>query len=178
MRQVPYLLIGNGRMAKHFSHYLHLSKIPHFCWHRHSPIALTELVAQTRYILLLISDDVIASFVASHSNLFIGKQLIHFSGAYYDPTILGLHPPMSFVENLYELECYQKIPFFIDQAAIHFTDIFPTLKNPSYYVPPEKKAFYHSLCVLANNFTTILWDKFFREMQQQFNAPKEALVCY
>ena len=178
MRQVPYLIIGNGRVASHFRHYLTLSGLSYYQWHRSSAESLATLVEASQTILLLISDNALGSFVAAHESLFKNKQLVHFSGAHYYPNILGLHPLMSFAKDWYDLKLYQVIPFFIDRENIRLTDIFPGLVNPYFYVAPQQKAYYHALCVIANNFTTILWEKFFREMHARFAVPKEALLCY
>ena len=35
MRQVPkYLVIGNGRLGQHLSHYIELLSLPHLAWNR------------------------------------------------------------------------------------------------------------------------------------------------
>lgn len=47
-----------------------------------------------------------------------------------------------------------------------------------YSNPPSKKAYYHALCVMANNFTTLLWQKFFNEMTTAFNASLNDLKPY
>jgi hypothetical protein len=66
MRQVPnYLLIGNGRVARHFQHYFSLLQLPYQTWHRHEPdTKLTQQLESATHVLLLISDRAIAAFAA------------------------------------------------------------------------------------------------------------------
>jgi 2-dehydropantoate 2-reductase len=40
------------------------------------------------------------------------------------------------------------------------------------------KAYYHSLCVMANNFTTLLWQKFFKELSTQCQIPAQAALPF
>ena len=40
------------------------------------------------------------------------------------------------------------------------------------------KKFYHALCVLSGNFTVILWNKFFTELEKTFNLEKEIAHPY
>ncbi|TAL33488.1 MAG: DUF2520 domain-containing protein [Alphaproteobacteria bacterium] len=69
MRQVPkYLIIGNGRVARHFVHYFSLLKIKQYSqWDRSQPVArLKELVDDSNRILLAIRDDAIEPFIDEH----------------------------------------------------------------------------------------------------------------
>lgn len=183
MRQVPaknssYLLIGSGRLAKHLIHYFGLVKIPLNLWNRrdHSAAELTQLVGQSDKILLAIADQAIEKFVAEHD--FSGKSIIHFSGALTVPRTTSAHPLMTFSERFYDLDFYQKIPFILEQDGPDFPQIFPELPNPSFRIAAEKKAFYHSLCVMAGNFTGLLWKKLFQEFEGELAIPKEAALPY
>ncbi len=71
MRQVPrnvsYLLIGNGRVARHFQHYFSLLQLPFVTWQgSESPSLLREQIRHASHILLLISDDAIDSFIDAY----------------------------------------------------------------------------------------------------------------
>lgn len=68
-KKSPYLLIGNGRLARHFNHYLNLSTIPHLQWWRSASADLQPLIKQSEKILVLIRDDAIESFVEQHKSL-------------------------------------------------------------------------------------------------------------
>lgn len=177
MRQVPYILIGNGRVATHFCHYFSLSNIPYRQWSRSQSLAtLKTLVDQSDTVLLLITDSEIENFIIENAFL-QKKRLIHFSGSLYTPLAYGAHPLFPFREKLYDLDVYQKIPFILEHEEYCLKDLLPELANPSYNIPKALKPFYHSLCVLSGNFTVILWQKFFSELEK-LNIPKEVAHLY
>lgn len=174
MRQAPlqYAVIGDGRMANHFCHYLDLSGVSFSRWSRSADASLLNQLSRATCIVLLISDQAIEPFIQQHAVL-AGKRIIHFSGAQTIAGATGMHPLFSFPSHLYSLETYQKIPFIVDQDNVSFQDVFPMLLNPSFSIDPLKKPYYHALCVMANNFTTLLWRKFCSEMEGQFAIPSE-----
>ena len=61
-----YGLIGRGRLARHMAHYLALEgcRITH--WHRGLDRNPTSVLNDAEVVLLAISDDAIAGFVAEH----------------------------------------------------------------------------------------------------------------
>ena len=97
MRQVPkYLLIGNGRVARHFQHYFTLLQIPFAAWHRQEPLAkLHSQLEQATHILLLISDQAIDEFSITHLQ---GSNAlrIHFSGSLVSQTCFWRSPTDEF----------------------------------------------------------------------------------
>lgn len=177
MRQVPHpLIVGDGKMATHFGHYLSLLGIPHSSWSRRSASAhtLKTLFNASTLTVLLISDSALEPFIQAHPYLKT-KPLVHFSGAQVIPAVLGAHPLMTFSSELYELETYKKIPFIVEagqQNPLHF------LPNSFYEISPELKSYYHMLCVLSGNFTCILWQKFFNEFETRFHFPKQVGELY
>lgn len=177
MRQVPrYGIIGNGRMARHFTHYLHLLSIPYIQWSRaeqHSNTSLNTLISQCNPIIILISDAVIETFIHNYP-LLHDKTLVHFSGNLITPLAYSAHPLMTFNHSLYELSCYEKISFIIEKEGLLFDELLPGLANPHFAIPKTLKPLYHSLCVLSNNFTVLLWQKFFSELENTFDIPKHA----
>jgi len=177
MGQVPiYLIIGNGRMARHFSHYLSLLRLPFRQWSRSLGIPLSEVSTKNSpSILLLISDSAIEPFIAEHPCL-SGKRLVHFSGQLVTDMAYGAHPLMTFGPELYALQDYQKIPWILEQGAPSFSELLPGLANPHFVISKHEKDYYHALCVMSNNFTTLLWSKFFNEMGGRFQIPKEHLL--
>jgi len=180
MEQVPtYLIVGNGRMARHVSFYFGQIGIPHIQWARktHSEEDLQRFVAKASHVLILISDSAIEIFIKEHSCL-QGKILIHFSGSLVTSLAYGLHPLMSFTDDLYSLEAYKKIPFVCDVGVASFSELFPKLTNLSYTLPSELKSRYHALCVMSNNFTTLLWQKFYSELEHTLNIPSIAIHPY
>ncbi|PWU05283.1 MAG: hypothetical protein C5B43_03610 [Verrucomicrobia bacterium] len=177
MKQVPkYAIIGNGRFARHIAHYLTLLKINFLQWARktHSLDDLKTTISQSSHILLLISDKAITSFIEENPFLKY-KTLIHFSGSLVTPLAFGTHPLMTFPSDLYDLKTYTTIPFIYDDNAPPFYQLFPQLPNPHYPLPPSLKSFYHTLCVMSNNFTTLLWQKFYQELTQTLNLPTHVI---
>ena len=180
MRQIPnYLIIGSGRLSKHLSYYFALSNLSFNNWSRanNNQKQLEEFVKSSYVIILAISDDAIANFI--EQNLTITNQiLVHCSGSLAIENAIGMHPLMSFSNELYDHKTYQKIPFIVDSKIEDFKKIFPTLNNQAYFIPKEEKAYYHALCVMSGNFTTILWSKLFQELEMRLNIPKEAAFLY
>lgn len=179
MRQVPYyLIIGDGRMATHFCHYLSLLHIPFIQWSRkqHLFADLKTHIHHASHILLLIRDSAIAPF----QEQYIGKNktVIHFSGQLSVEGIHSVHPLMTFTNDLYDLERYKSIPFVLIEKGPPFSSLFPDLPNPAYYIAKELKTFYHALCVIGNNFSCLLWKKLFQEFAQTLKLPSEAAVPY
>jgi predicted short-subunit dehydrogenase-like oxidoreductase (DUF2520 family) len=170
MRQVPrYLIVGNGRVARHFCHYLSLLDIQYSQWHRPQSIGqLAKEAATATHILVLIMDSAIEPFIASHLAKTPAVK-IHFSGALVTGLAHGAHPLMTFGKNLYTLEKYRSIPFIADTKE----NLLPGLPNQQFFLPPDKKALYHAYCVLAGNFSCLLWQKFFNGLGE-LNLPPEA----
>lgn len=180
MRQVPqYLIVGNGRMARHCQHYFQLLELSYLTWSRreNSKHELKQLCQRATHILLLISDDAIANFIQLH-NCLATKILIHFSGSLVLDNCYAAHPLMTFNEQLYELEKYQAMPFIVSQQAPDFTHLLPGVPNQHYRIPDQDRAYYHALCVMSGNFTTTLWQKLLSELQQRWDIPPEAAYPY
>lgn len=178
MQQVPYGIIGAGRMARHFGYYLSQLDIPFLQWSRSQPMAgITTLVQGSERIVILINDNAIEAFVESHPILKT-KPLIHFSGQLHTPLATGAHPLLSFGMDIYPLQVYQQMPFILEDTAFTFSELFPGLANPHYFIAAAQKSLYHSLCVLSGNFTVLLWQKFFKELPQTLGIPADAGQLY
>lgn len=175
MRQVPeYLIIGHGRVARHFLHYFSLLNIPAAHWHRGLPPSALQDAAR---ILVLVSDGAIESVIDAHLQGREGVK-IHFSGALTTPKAFGAHPLMTFGPDLYTLEKYRGIPFITDDDAPPFAELLPGLPNPHARLSPALKAKYHAMCVMSGNFTCILWQKMFATMQNEFGIAPELAHPY
>jgi hypothetical protein len=161
-----YLIIGSGRTSKHFSHYFQLLNLPFQSWNRHKPVEqLRQLMKANTHVLVLISDSAIEGFYREFCNS--GPEhpaFIHFSGALEIPGMQSTHPLMTFSESLYDLETYRKIPF-VTTSTQSLADLLPGLPNQAFQIRPEQKPFYHALCVMSGNFTTLLWQKMAAEMK-------------
>ena len=175
----PCAIIGDGRMAAHFTRYLEMSGITYKRWSRraNSKDDPVEYLKGTRAVFLLIRDDAIAGFVEEHPGL---KKMnpIHFSGSLHIKDIPSIHPLMTFSKELYPLEKYNTIPFIHEKGKVSLSDILPELPNPSRAMDFGKKSLYHSLCVLSGNFTTMLWQKAFSDFQDKLDLNSELLIPY
>lgn len=179
MGQVPhYLLIGKGRVARHFQHFLSLLSLPFSTWHRGERyLQLDEQLKKASHVLLLINDDAIEDFSAKYLTNTSALR-IHFSGSLVSDTIIGAHPLMSFSRTLYTLEQYQSIPFVIDHDAPDFEHLLPGLLNQHIRLHKSKKPKYHALCVMSGNFSCMLWQKFFASLEHEFNIPRTLCFPY
>jgi hypothetical protein len=179
MRQVPhYLIIGNGRVARHFRHYFSLLNLPVSGWSRcESSRQLKTLVPAATHILVLISDGAIEPFISEY--LADAKAVkVHFSGALVSDKAYGAHPLMTFNTGLYTLDKYQSVPFVVDATAPDFAALLPGLPNSHVTLAPALKAKYHALCVLGGNFSCLLWQKFFTALVSEFHLPAEIGHAY
>jgi predicted short-subunit dehydrogenase-like oxidoreductase (DUF2520 family) len=183
-----YAIVGGGRLARHFSEYFRLLDIPHNCWARDhgSPIntfnlpdaeqRLKETVGNADRVLLLVSDTSITALLKQY--LFLhAKKLIHCSGSLSVPGVAGAHPLMTFTDSLYELDTYQKVPFVVE-AGQTFTQLFPALPNPHFMINTQDKARYHAMCVMAGNFSQLMWKGISDRFEQQFELPATTLHPY
>ena len=177
--QNTYTIIGDGRVAGHFAHYLSFLEIPFFRWARKtsSEKDLQRNLAESSHVAILISDSAIEGFIDDHPEL-SKKTLVHFSGSLVTPLACGAHPLMTFTNELYSEDLYRKMPFFLDEKRIRFEQLLPGLDNQHYYVDPALRPLYHALCVTSGNFTTILWNSFFSKLTDQFGLPPEVAYPY
>ena len=183
-----YAIVGGGRLARHFSEYFRLLEIPHNCWARDhgSPIntfnlpdaeqRLKETVSNADRVILLVSDTSITAMLKQYPFLH-AKKLIHCRGSMSVPGVAGAHPLMTFTDSLYELDSYQKVPFVVE-AGQRFTQLFPGLPNPHLVISAQDKARYHAMCVMAGNFSQLMWKGISDRFEQQFELPAKTLHPY
>ncbi len=177
MRQVPaaahFLLVGDGRLARHFAHYLRLENLSFDQWSRRLGGSLETLADRCTHVLLAISDSAIEPFLTAHP--FLRTHVcVHFSGALVTPAVPSIHPLMTFGPDLYSLDEYRAIPFVLEKGRIVE---LPGLTNVVVELSPEAKPLYHALCVASGNFTVILWEAVF-ERFQSLGLPREILFPY
>lgn len=179
MRQVPnYLLIGNGRVARHFQHYFSLLKLSFNTWHRHQSLSqLHQHVEASTHILLLINDSAIDELIDKHFQQTPALR-IHFSGSLISHHAFGAHPLMTFGDHLYDLKQYQHIPFVLEEDTPAFASLLPGLPNHAVRLPKALKAKYHALCVLSGNFSCLLWQKLFASFEREFKLPSSIAYPY
>jgi predicted short-subunit dehydrogenase-like oxidoreductase (DUF2520 family) len=185
LRQVPaisdkysYLIVGNGRLSKHFQHYFQLKNISFKVWTRNTTESFQSFEKNAESILILIKDDVIQNFLENNSDTFSkSKNLIHCSGMLSTPLAESAHPLMTFADELYSLENYESITFITEKGRKSFNELFPELKNVSYEIESSGKTLYHAYCVLSGNFTTLMW-QFFFDFLKSNNIPSPAAFPY
>ena len=185
-----FLILGSGRVAQHFWHYLTLLKLPARRWSRQlekQPGAeFLSLVSEVTHVLVLVNDQAIepliekAQAVMKEASIDPSKKTwLHFSGALQTPLAFGCHPLMTFpADAKYTLETYQRIPFVIDQGAPDSNKLLPGLPNVTYRIDPKKRALYHALCVMSGNFSAMLWQKFFATLEKDLLIPPKAGLPY
>ena len=183
-----YAILGGGRLARHFGHYFSLLSQRYTGWarDRSSPLnthadpdnrqRLLKTIAPASHVLLLVSDDAIASLVRQYPFLH-RKTLIQCAGALSLPGIAGAHPLMTFANELYSLAQYRRIPFMVE-SGYRFKELFPALPNPQHVICVEKKALYHALCVMAGNFPQILWQAISETFEAQLALNPDVLHPY
>ena len=175
------MIIGNGRMAKHMTHYLLSLKLDFYTWNRQQSFeSLYANLPLVTHVLILISDQAIDDFIQMHLLPHINHQtlLIHFSGCFESAYSYSAHPLQTFSPTLYPTSEYLLIPFIIDDTAPEFLALLPGLPNPHYRINSSDKAFYHAHCVMANNFSALLWQKFYDTMQHKFQMKSEHLAPF
>ncbi len=184
MRQVPPSatpplgIVGDGRVARHFRHYFTSLGLPVSGWSRSgegpSP---PEALASCQTVLVLIPDGEIVPFIDAWPVL-REKRLVHCSGRLVAAALEGAHPLMTFGPELYELSAYRAIPFVLDAGGTPFSTLLPGLPNPSFTIPAADRPYYHALCVIAGNFSTMLWVKLFDELEGRLGIPASAAHPY
>lgn len=180
----PYGIVGDGRVARHFAHYLNLKKIQYKQWSRNAQRASGKcepfaVLSECETILVLISDSAITPWIdAARLEGLAPRRFVHFSGALVTDRAAGFHPLTSFNRNFYDLAEYERIPFICEKGNSVFAEVFPKLSNPSFEIPAESKALYHALCVMSGNFTVLLWQKLFEDLEKKLGIPSSAAIPY
>jgi len=183
-----YAIVGGGRLARHFSEYFRLLEIPHTRWtrdHRSTfnsfaiPDAKKRLkatVSEADRVLLLVADGSIVTVLRQYPFLH-EKQLIHCSGSLSVPGVAGAHPLMTFAGQLYPLDTYRRIPFVLEAGA-SFSGLFPDLQNSHYVIGARDKSRYHAMCVMAGNFSQLLWKGISDRFEKDLEMPAAILHPY
>ena len=183
MRQVPAQqvlpigIVGDGRLARHLLHYFQLLGIETRQWcRRNATVDPPHALASCETVLLLIRDDAIVPFVEQWPEL-KAKRLVHCSGSLVTPLAACAHPLMAFGERLYDLETYSSVAFAVD-AGFTLPELIPGIANRSFTVSVADRPYYHALCVLAGNVSTMLWAKLFDELERRFHMDRAAAHPY
>lgn len=181
MRQAPnYLIIGDGCLAHHLAVYFKQLGIQYTQWSRKSsPFDLAKHLAGFSHAVLAISDSSIQDFLKVYDWQQHPVLVMHCSASADIEGAHFAHPLMAFARGeAYTMATYQSIPFIISEDGPDFSTLMPGLPNPSIRIQAKQRKLYHALCVLGGNCTTLLWQKFFNEMQTQFGIDKKHLLPY
>jgi 2-dehydropantoate 2-reductase len=180
MRQVPSLgtaplgIVGDGRVARHFHHYFNLLGLPVRGWSRRtSDRSPVEVLAACDTVLVLIGDAAIETFIASWPEL-SRHRLVHCAGSLVTPAAECAHPLMTFGPDLYDLATYQGIPFVLDAGGTPLHALVPGLPNPSFTIAASGRPAYHAHCVMAGNFSILLWLELFDHLERRLGIPPAA----
>ena len=172
-----YGIVGDGRLARHIACYFSLLHIRYRQWSRRTALDPAQFLSECPVVLVLISDDAIEGFIRQHFPR-TSQTIVHCSGALSTSLAWGFHPLMSFGPEDMSLEDYAAVPFISEKGGPAFPEVFPELKNPHYEIPPGLAPLYHSLAVMAGNFSVILWQKLFRDFQDKLGLPQEAALPF
>ncbi|WP_223787019.1 DUF2520 domain-containing protein [Marinicella meishanensis] len=137
--------------------------------------SLAAVVEDVRTVVVLLPDDQIESFIRNNPCL-QHKRCVHFSGSLVTTLAQGIHPLMTFGAKPYDLSVYQAIPFVVDQG-VEFKAVFPKFNNPVHSIQPIHKAIYHAYCVMAGNFSQMLW-KHIGEALPAIDLPADLMSAY
>lgn len=177
MNAPTYGLVGRGRVATHMVRYLELENQRVTQWHRGLSSRPADAFSDVQVVLLAISDDALEGFIEQNPGL-REHTVVHFSGSLTIDNAYGLHPLMTFGPEAYDLKTYRSIPFVEERGGPGFKSLFPHLVNEVWPIDPGDKALYHALCVLAGNFTTILWAKAMEDFETRLGLPREVMRPY
>lgn len=175
------LLIGNGRLAKHLTHYLLLKGIPHLHWPnaREFDFHFDALLAEASCVWILVSDQGIPSVYTAVAKRARAAALSYFhsSAAFSDPRLTTLHPLQTFGPELYSLEAYQAMIFTLireeqNRGQVQKNLLLAALGNQTQLISEDDRTLYHAYCSMIANFPQILWSAIFSEMKNHghFNA--------
>jgi 2-dehydropantoate 2-reductase len=184
MRQVPetqakYLVVGNGRLARHVTHYLGLLDIPFTQYTRHATGPFASYLSDCNRVLVLIRDSEIVNFIEQNKREASDSVLwVHCSGVLQTDLAVSAHPLASFSGVLFDEPFYRTIPFAIQKGGRSFSEILPGFPNPHFEIEAAAKEKYHAMCVLAGNFSTILWMTFEKYLRQELMVPKSFMLPY
>lgn len=167
-----FLLIGSGRLARHFRYYFAKLEIPLLCWSRNGdpsfnsnefldaesdPLRRLAIAAeQATHIWILTKDSAIEE-IGKLCRASSSALQLHCSGSLTISGVYGVHPLMTFGHQLYSIDVYKKIPFICEPDAPELSQLSQRLLNPQVRISIKDKPLYHALCVASGNFSVLLW---------------------
>lgn len=177
-KRPSYLLVGSGRLAVHMRRYFKAMNLDFTTWSRKDSVSLAERASRATHVWILVSDGQIQNFIQENLKILTGKTLLHASGALTIREAESVHPLASFSAEPFDLDFYQRVSFITEKGRTPFRELFPELKNQTAETSPEQRALYHSLCVVAGNFTTLLWNEVAARFEDKLSLDSAILKPY
>lgn len=128
-------------------------------------------------MIVAVSDSALPEALSQLKSVFSGT-LVHCSGSQFIPGASTWHPLCTFTSTMLSESDYDAIHFVGTHESVPFENLFPLLRNPHSQINREKLALYHAFCVLAGNFTTLLWDTLANGFETELGLPASAAVPY
>ena len=173
-----YLFIGDGRVARHLSHYLAEEGQKVAVWSRRSTFDPIPLIQKADVICLSTRDQELRGVIKAYNLTSFNKPIVHFSGSQSVEGAFGFHPLMSFGDELYSKDTYRSINFVGTAGHSDFVTCFPKLKNNYAQIKAEKLALYHAYCSMAGNFPQILWTELSQNFEKELGINSDVLKPY
>lgn len=190
MGQVPrakILLVGRGRLASALKLELERTLEPASwrAWSRTDENFSSALDAfKPTHIWLAISDSAILPFVQENSERLskLSPIIVHFAGSLCsfqitDLNVHAAHPLSTFTLENSQTD-FTKIPFVLDRGGPNLDELMPGFTNPVFRLDSEKRVYYHTLCAIAGNFTTLLWESIASRFESDLQISKKCLDVY
>ncbi|MBU6154652.1 MAG: DUF2520 domain-containing protein [Bdellovibrionales bacterium] len=166
------LIIGGGRLAHHFHHYLNSLGTPNQIFPDSRKLAgLDDLLnecsesseARFTHFWLMVSDDALSALSITLFDRYSRIPQIHSSATLSLPLATTLHPLMSFGPELYPKENYERFPLTVIKEEIEkhpdfFGLIRSTFQNQILVIKDCDRVRYHLNCSMISNFSVLLWD--------------------
>ncbi len=165
------LLVGDGQLAKVLWNQLKAKQVAKQ-WSRKTNHktnqTFSEVVAEFNptHVWIAISDGSIEKFATENSEFLKGRTVVHFAGsrpsfsvqASGETTMVASAHPLTTFASSIEPENFASIPFVLDLDSPPLSDLLPGFSNPSVRLNSKDRGYYHALCVMAGNFTVMLWE--------------------
>ncbi len=165
------LLLGSGKLARHWSHYFQLKNISYLEWKKPHELNrdFEAILSQASSVWVLVSDRAIAELVQKILSLAPTLPILHSSAALSISGACTIHPLQTFGPELYSLEAYEKITFTLIEeewksAPEAAKNLIERLGNQTQTIPHHARTRYHANCVMVANFPQILWSAVFSNL--------------
>jgi predicted short-subunit dehydrogenase-like oxidoreductase (DUF2520 family) len=179
-------ILGDGRLAKNLQHWLQLKGVRPSLASRRDFAFLreenwTEYLARSfstcKVVVVAVSDVALEEVVRDLRRVFSGA-IVHCSGAKFFAGASTWHPLCTFTERMLTVEQYDSIHFVGTRESLPFAEVFPAFANAHSYIEKEQLPLYHALCVLAGNFSTLLWSTLAKGFEAELKLSSTVAIPY